>query len=273
MTMAKYTDENQQIIVNKIIDGLTLFDDDLMSHVFDKNIEATELMLRIILGRNIKVISVDGQDEFKNPIVGGRNIILDIHAVEETGEEIDIEVQGDARGTSLQRARFHSSMMDARMLKEGQEFTELKDSYVIFIYKNDKFSVGRPIYHIDRHIRETDNIFEDGSHIIYVNGSYKGDDDIAKLMDDFRQTKSENMHYKVLAQGVEHYKETEKGRDTMCDAVKEYAKEYARENVINVKTDIAKNLINNAGFTIDQALNMLDLSSEDRSLLTKELMK
>ena len=34
----------------------------LMSRVFDKNIEATELILRIILGRDIKVISVDGQD-------------------------------------------------------------------------------------------------------------------------------------------------------------------------------------------------------------------
>ena len=81
------------------------------------------------------------------------------------------------------------------------------------------------------------------------------------------------MHFKVLAQGVEHYKETEKGRDTMCDAVREYAKEYAHENVINEKADIAKNLINNAGFTLDQALNMLNLNSEDRSLLTAELKK
>ena len=43
--------------VNELVDKLTLFDDDLMSRVFDNNIEATELMLRIILGRNINVIS------------------------------------------------------------------------------------------------------------------------------------------------------------------------------------------------------------------------
>ena len=83
------------------------------------------------------------------------------------------------------------------------------------------------------------------------------------------------MHFKVLAQGVEHYKETEKGRETMCDAVreyaKEYAKEYARENVMIAKTDIARNLMKNSGFTLDQALNVLDLNSEDRSLLTEEL--
>lgn len=41
----------------------------------------------------------------------------------------------------LRRARFHSSMLDSRMLNEGQEFKELKDSYVIFIYKHDKFRI------------------------------------------------------------------------------------------------------------------------------------
>ena len=32
--------------VNKLVDDLTLFDDDLMSLVFDKNIPATQLVLR-----------------------------------------------------------------------------------------------------------------------------------------------------------------------------------------------------------------------------------
>ena len=35
--------------VDQIVDGMSLFDDDLMSMVFDGNIEATELLLRIIL--------------------------------------------------------------------------------------------------------------------------------------------------------------------------------------------------------------------------------
>lgn len=49
-------DKNSKVMqnrdgINKLIDELTLFDDDLMSRVFDKNIEATELLLRIILKR------------------------------------------------------------------------------------------------------------------------------------------------------------------------------------------------------------------------------
>ena len=31
------------------------------------------------------------------------------------------------------------------------------------------------------------------------------------------------MHYKALADSVKHFKETEEGRETMCESVKEYA--------------------------------------------------
>ena len=67
--------------INKIIDELTLFDDDLMSRVFDKNIEATEYVLQIILGRKITVVSVKGQENFKNPVTNGRNITLDVQGM------------------------------------------------------------------------------------------------------------------------------------------------------------------------------------------------
>lgn len=69
--------------VNELVNELTLFDDDLMSRVFDKNIKATELLLRIILGKKVKVISVTGQNEMKNHQVGGRNITLDVDAMDE----------------------------------------------------------------------------------------------------------------------------------------------------------------------------------------------
>lgn len=255
--------------VNILIDGLTLFDDDLMGRVFDKNIEATELVLRIILGRNIKVISVDGQDELKNHEVGGRNITLDVHAIDVNGEEIDIEVQGNSEGANIRRARYHSSMVDSRMLREGQPFKQLKDSYVIFIYKHDKFRKGSPLYHIDRHIRETNELFDDGSHIIYVNGNYKGNDEIGQLMKDFRQTDPENMYYDALAQGVKHFKETEEGRESMCEAVEKYGDERAIK--ANVKS--VKNLMENMKLTLDQALNALGIQGDERKIITKRLQK
>lgn len=259
--------------VNSLVDTLTLFDDELMGRVFDKNTQATELVLRLILGRNIKVISVNGQKEIRNAKVGGRNIILDVHALDVAGEEMNIEVQGGSEGAHVRRARYHSSMLDTGMLKESQPLKELKDSYVIFIYKRDKFGKGLPLYHVDRYIKETEETFGDGSHIIYVNGSYKGDDAIGKLVSDFHQTDSEKMYYSELADGVEHYKETEKGRGNMSEAVEKYAREYAEECVIVEKITSVKNLMNNMKLTLEQALNALGIPDKDREQIINQLQK
>lgn len=271
--------------VNVLIDELTLFDDDLMSRVFDKNIEAAELMLRIILGRDIKVISVDGQDELKNAKIGGRNITLDVHAIDTNGEEIDIEVQGNSEGAHVRRARYHSSIIDSHMLEEGEPFKKLKDSYVIFIYRHDKFKKGLPVYHIDRYVGETNQLFEDGSHIIYVNGNYKGNDEIGKLMMDFHQTNPEKMHYTALAQGVKHYKKIGKGRENMCEAVEryarqyakahaeEYAEEYAKEYAVKEKIISVKNLMANMKLTLEQALDALGIKDDERETIIKEIEK
>lgn len=181
--------------------------------------------------------------------------------------EIDIEVQGNSAGAHIRRARYHSSMVDSKMLDEGQEFRQLKDSYIIFIYKHDKFRKGLPVYHIDRYIRETEELFDDGSHIIYVNGNYKGNDEIGQLMNDFRQTDSDKIHYAALAKGVKHFKDTEKGREQMCEAVEKYAKEYAvKEKMISVK-----NLMENMKLTVDQALNALGIQGDERKTIINQL--
>lgn len=259
-------------VIEKIVCNLTLFDDDLMSRVFDQNIEATELLLRIVLERNIKVTSVTGQDELKNPKVGGRDIILDVHALDENGEEMDVEVQTNSKGAHVKRARYHSSMVDSRMLKAGQDFQEIKDSYVIFIYKHDKFEKGLPIYHVDRYINELQEPFADGSHIIYVNGNYKGDDEIGRLMKDFHQVDPSKMHYSELARGVSHLKGTG-GQENMCEAVQKYAEEYAKEYSTERTMIIVENFMKNMNFTLEQSLDAAGIQGEERELLIKHLQK
>ena len=283
--------------VNELVNELTLFDDDLMSRVFDKNIKATELLLRIILGKKVKVISVTGQNEMKNHQVGRRNITLDVDAMDENGEEIDIEVQGNSEGAHVRRARYHSSMVDSRMLKEGQAFRELRDSYVIFIYKHDKFRKGLPLYHVERYVGETNEQFRDGSHIIYVNGNYKGNDEIGQLMQDFREKNPECMHYTELAESVKNFKEKEGGREEMSEIVERYinerveerveervkecveervkecVEERVKERVEKEKTISVQNLMNNMKWTLDQALDALGIKGKERTLITQQLQK
>lgn len=271
--------ENEEKIreqeLNKTIDDLSLFDDDFMSVVFDRNTEATEFLLNIILERDdMEVVEVVGQREYKNPVIGGRSICIDIYAKDSKGKIYDIEVQNANEGADVHRARFNSSMIDTRMLKESQKFRELHESYVIFITRNDVMGSGLPLYHIDRVVKETGISFGDGSHIIYVNGSYQNEDDpIGKLVHDFDCTESADAIYPVLAKQIHYYKETEGGRSIMSKAVDELAERRAvrraEESRIDTMFVVVKNLMESMQWTVEQAMDAARVSDDDRVILLK----
>ena len=151
------------------IRGFRMIDDDFMNVVFDDNVEGTELLLRIILDNpTINVNSVKTQRVMKNLL--GRDVWLDIDANDDTGKEYNIEIQRADKGAERKRARYHSSIKDAHLLKAGDDFSKLPESYVIFITENDVMKGGLPIYFIERVITNTGEPFNDGEHIIYVNG-------------------------------------------------------------------------------------------------------
>lgn len=254
-------------IVEQIVDDMDLFDDDLMAMVFDGNNLATGLLLKIILKRDdITVISVVGQREFQNPVVGGHDIRLDILAKDSMGKYYNIEVRKGAEGAHVRRARFNSSMMDSRMLKAGQEFSELRDSYMVFITQTDIFGYGIPIYTVNRRFEEIDVPFQDGSHIVYVNGSYKGDDAVGRLMHDFGCKESKDMYYPELAKGLTHFKE-EGGRKIMCEAVEKYGD----KRVLDKQIEMIKNLMESMKWTAEQAMSAMQISDKDKNILMKRL--
>ena len=264
--------------LGKVIDDLILFDDDLMSKVFDGNIEATQLLLKIVLQReDISVISVKGQVDMKSPYVKGRDITLDIHVIDGEGTEFDVEVQRNVEGSHNRRIRFNGSMMDSRMLKGKQKFKELKDAYVIFICQHDKFGKNEPIYHVDKIARETKEVFDDGSHIIFVNGVYKGDDDFGKLAHDFNCKKADDIYYKPLADGVRHFKETKEGRDAMCESFSKLADKVANERADlreeQTKVNAVRLIMKNLKCSLEDALNTLEISGKERAIIAKQLQE
>ena len=199
-------------------------DDDFMTACLEDNYEAVELILRIVLGQeDITIKSIRVQDSMKN--LQGRSAILDVHAVDNTGKEFDCEIQRSDKGAGVKRARYNSSLIDANVTEPGEKYENLCESYVIFITENDIMKVGLPIYHIDRMVKETGELFGDESHIIYVNSQIKDESALGKLMHDFSCTDAKDMKYKILADRVRYFKEDEKGVATMCKAMEEMRKE------------------------------------------------
>ena len=207
-----------------ILADLTLLDDIMMSQVFDNNIPAASLLLKVILRKNdIKVISVVGQKVLKSNEIGGRSIKLDILAEDSEGKSYNVEIQRSKDGADEHRARFHSCMLDTRMLQAGQDY----------------FKEGLPIYSIDRVIKETQKNFLDGSHIIYVNGEYEGNDEVGKLIHDLKEKNSKDMYNKELAESLEYFKE--KGdRRVMSSKWEEFVEEIREEEREKAEKKIAQ---------------------------------
>ncbi len=250
--------------IDEIIDGMSLMDDDLFGLVFDGNISATQILVQTILNRTyLKIIRAEGQKELRNPEIEGRKIRLDILAQDNKGRYYNCEVQRKSDGAHPKRARYHSSMIDARMLYKGQKFTELNESYVIFITEKDYFKGGRAVYTVDRHLKEMDKAFEDGSHIIYVNGSYIGDDAIGALLKDFRCTNPEDIQNDTLAQSVKYYKEDEGGREIMCESVERYAQQYATIKAIQTMIETSVELGADKEKTIEILKRKFNLTEEE----------
>lgn len=223
--------------------GLRLIDDDFLSAFFRDNIEDTEFILRIILNKpTLRVKSVHTQHELKN--LNGRSVRLDVHAVEDNGTEVNIEIQRDDRGAGFKRARHNSSLLDASILKPGQKPEELPETYVIFITESDVIGLDEPIYPIERYISVQGKYIpvNDVAHTIYVNGAKQGNEtELEKLMHDFSCIKAEDMYYSQLARKMRYLKEDEKGVETMCRVMEEMRDEavmYDRiENALTMISD------------------------------------
>ncbi len=222
------------------IRGFRLIDDDFMNACFDENIEGTELILRIILNKpDLSVKSVKTQKVMKNLL--GRDIWLDIDASDSNNDEINIEIQRADKGADRKRARYHSSILDAHLLQPNDDFSDLPETYVIFITEHDAIGKGKPLYRIERRIEDIDEPFNDGEHIMYVNGADKnGATELGKLMHDFFCTNPDDMYFKQLADKVRYFKEDEKGVAAMCKVMEDMRNETAERTKIEIAMDMIR---------------------------------
>ena len=98
-----------------------------------------------------------------------------------------MEIQRTDKGAGAKRARYNSALMDADITVPSEE------------------------------------LFNDETHIIYVNGEYKRNDPIGDLMHDFHCKKADDMKSKILADRARYLKEDEKRVKHMCRIMEDFA--------------------------------------------------
>lgn len=243
------------------IQKFCLMDDTFMNKVFEDK-KCTELVLRIILDRDDLIVDhVNCQQDIKN--LQGRSIRMDILAHDSKNVIYNIEVQNDDAGADPKRARYNSSLLDANITEAGDKYSQLKETYIIFITKNDVLGKGLPIYHIDRMIKETGEKFEDETHIIYVNSLIQNETKLGKLMQDFWCKRGEDMNYDVLAERVSFFKEKKEGVNEMCEILDEVKEEGKNEGRKEGRLETLIELVGDGTLSILKAAEMANMSEEE----------
>ena len=204
---------------SEFLDDATLMEDFFMSVFFRENPECIEQVLNAVLSVDLSVQTVNTQYKVLN--MYGRDVIFDIYALDLKKRKYNVEMQRRSDGAKPQRARFHSSFLDVRLLEGQEDFENMTDSYVIFITEHDVLKGNKPIYRIERTIMDMDRQFNDGSHIIYVNLAYKGkcDSKLEEIIHDFKCKNADDIRNSVLRARFEELKKhpTEKELDDMSE--------------------------------------------------------
>lgn len=153
-------------------------------------------MLRTITGVDtLEVKSYRTQSDLK--VLGYRSVRMDILAEDAEGTKYDIELQLGSKGVLARdfpvRLRHNGALLDVTHLDAGDDTKRLPNYYLICVLEEDIWGLGAATYHLNQTLqgRKSPNgevigelPYNEGRNVIYVQGSYRGEDALGKLMHD-----------------------------------------------------------------------------------------
>lgn len=230
--------------------------DDVFFELLAKSKKVCQEILRVIL-EDDKLVVIDTITQSSERNLYGRSVRLDALCKLSNGTRVNIEVQRSNNDDHLKRARFNASSITVKESNSGTNFENVPDLYIVYISEFDFLKGGRTIYHIDKMIRETNTIVDDGLHEIFVNTVIDDHSDIAELMSCFMKKEVNNPKFPALSAEVRRLKETEGGVKSMCEIMKKYEQLAVRENKIEIiqkmlQKEYSKEDILDLGFTEEE---------------------
>ena len=152
----------------KTWEELTITDDFMFCKVMSDPALCKEL-LEILLHIEIERLEFQEPQKSFKLTPESRGIRLDVY-VKDSNRIFDIELQTTNKKNLELRTRYYQGVMDISELEKGEFFSNMKESYIIFICMFDPFGTDMPIYTVKQTFEENEKlIFDDKTHKIFYN--------------------------------------------------------------------------------------------------------
>lgn len=142
-----------------------------------ENPDICRIVLEIILGFKVPHVKAHAEHSILiNPDF--RSVRLDVYASDEMQVHYNVEAQNEKDGNLAKRSRYYQAEMDVSSLKPGDDFSDLRPGYVIFICTFDPFGKGLYRYTFTETCQETDMPLGDETKKIFLNTKGTNDADV-----------------------------------------------------------------------------------------------
>lgn len=255
----------------KPFEELTITDDFMFGVVMSEPSNLKPLLESIL---NIKIAQIHYPERQKviDVTYDAKGVRLDVYCEDEKNTVYSIEMQVTDQRNLPKRIRYYHDMIDLNIIDKGENYKELKKSYVIFICCFDPFGTGRYMYTFKRQCQEEPGIFlgdETESIILNVNGSVGNINSELKATLAYMSGKTPDDGYtQTLDKAVKKVKENEKWRrDYMTFAMK-----MKESNEVAVLSNIISSIKRvRDKFTEQDMLLIFGLSSEQLSAILEAI--
>lgn len=133
--------------------------------------EVCRKVVEVILDVKIDKVVYHNIEQALEPVFGGRGVRLDAY-LKDSEAVYDIEMQAYEQLCLDRRFRYYQSAIDANLLRKGEGYDLLPDSYIVFICLSDPYGRGLARYDFERVCScDPPLLSECGSHWITLNAS------------------------------------------------------------------------------------------------------
>ena len=211
--------------IYKRIEDLTIGDEYLFESVM-QNEKLCKLFIEKFLEipEIEKIKSVSAEESYK-PTFHGRGVRFDIYVKGQDDVAYVVELQRKDTKELEKRFRYYQSMIDSKQLAQGKNYSykNLKDSYIIFICRDDFLDQGHYRYTFRTSCVEIPElVIYDGSHkVIFNTKGTQGEisDDVKSFLRAIEGIESDNEFVKLFQDEAEEIKENETWRESYMQSL------------------------------------------------------